>query len=408
MGIFGYLKNVIRQQTAKKRYGILNNTTPVFSNFGNDIYLSDFVNNAIDRVASEISKINVKSIVEHGQSLSVQNDDITRLFRFKPNPLQTTQDFLSCVEWMRLKHRNVFIYPQYENVVGANGHIYKKYVALYPLKPREVYIGTNSDDVWEVRMDFEDGTSYTLPYKDLIHLRWRRGCNTTVGGGDDYGRAIDTDVLNTIVSLTHTIEGLPKSIEASLQIKGVYSAKTLADADNIKKIRDDFEEHIITSKSGMVAVDFAGEFTPIKIDAAEIPDSTMRFLKSVIQERYGISAAIMSGDYSGEQHDAFYQTVIEDFIIQFEQASTACLFTQREIDIGHRIKGYYSKVAYMGMSNKIALANFAKETGNQTLNQVNAMFGFEPFEGGDVRLRSLNFVDASIANEYQLGGKNEE
>ena len=30
------------------------------------------------------------------------------------------------------------------------------------------------------------------------------------------------------------------------------------------------------------------------------------------------------------------------------------------------------------------------------------MFGLPPFEGGDIRLRSLNYVNANIADEYQL------
>ena len=84
-------------------------------------------------------------------------------------------------------------------------------------------------------MDFEDGSSYTLPYADLIHLKWRRGANTVVGGGDDYGAVNDYDVIRTLDALDKTIQGLPKSIEASLQIKGVYSAKTLADQAKLGK-----------------------------------------------------------------------------------------------------------------------------------------------------------------------------
>lgn len=255
-------------------------------------------------------------------------------------------------------------------------------------------------------MDFEDGSSYTLPYADLIHLKWRRGKNTVVGGGDDYGNANDTDVLNTIKALDKTIQGLPKSIEASLQVKGVYHAKTLADQQKLNKERENFEERITVSKSGMVATDLAGDFTPVNINAPEIPEQVLKFLKAVVQERYGVSAAILSGDYSGEQHSAFYQTVIEDFIIQFEQAMTACCFTAREQDVGHRIKCYYSKVMYMSTKDKMSLANLAKETGIMTLNQINEMFGIEPFEQGDRRLQSLNYVNIEDVDTYQKGRAN--
>lgn len=403
MGIVSYLKNIL-PGSKKTLYGAwLTNAQPIFTSFGKDIYLSDFVNNAIDRVASEIAKIEIKSIVQRDDLLQIQNDDITRLFRFKPNPLQTTSDFLANVEWLRRKYCNAFIYPQYEIIRLRDGREFKRYIAFYPLKPTAVYIGENNGQVWEVKMEFEDGSSYTLPYADLIHMKWRRGANTIVGGGDDNGQINDYDIIRTIDALDKTIQGLPKSIEASLQIKGVYHAKTLADAKKLGDMRDDFEEHILTSKSGMIATDLGGEFTPVRINPPEIPDTALKFLKSVIQERYGVSAAILSGDYNGEQHSAFYQTAIEEFIIQFEQSMTACLFSVREQDVGHRIKCYYSKVNYMATKDKMELASLAKETGIMMLNEINEMFGIAPFEGGNRRLQSLNYVNADLVDKYQLG-----
>lgn len=401
MGVFNYLKGFLPGSNKARYQAWIMNSSPIFSSFGQNIYLSDFVNNAIERVANEISKIELRSIVQDGEILQVQNDDITRLFRFKPNPLQTTSDFFANVEWLRRKNCNAFIYPQYEILTLPNGRQFKRYLAFYPLKPSAVYIGVNNGQAWEIKLEFEDGNSFTLPYNDLIHLRWRRGANTIVGGGDDYGQKNDVDILRTIDALDKTIQGLPKSIEASLQIKGVYHAKTLADAQKLRKLRDDFEDHMITSSSGMIATDLGGEFTPVSIKAPEISEPALKFLKAVIQERYGVSAAILSGDYSGEQHSAFYQTAIEDFIIQFEQAMTACCFTPREQDVGHRIKCYYNKVRYMSTEDKMKLAGLAKETGIMTLNQINEMFGVAPFADGDRRLQSLNYVNLKDIDVYQ-------
>jgi HK97 family phage portal protein len=380
LGMIDYLKGIFGVQTKSDRITAwLANNQPVFTQFGNNIYLSDFVNNAIDRVATEISKINVKSVVDKGDSLMVQNDDITRLFRSKPNPLQTTSDFLSSVEWLRRKNRNAFIYPQYEIVETPTGRRFRRYTAFYPLNPQAVYIGvTPGGNVWEVKMDFEDGSSWVIPYADLVHMKWRRGNNLIVGGGDDYGQADDKDVLNTIRALDKTIQGLPKSIEASLQIKGVYYSKSLLDEKRRESERADFESHILTSKTGIVATDLAGEFTPMDIKPPDIPEDVMKFLKAVIQERYGISAAVLSGDYTSTQHNAFYQTAIEDFIIQFEQAMTSTLFTQREQDVGRRVKCYYQRVRYYSVTDKHNLADLATKTGILTLNQINELFGYEP------------------------------
>lgn len=40
--------------------------------------------------------------------------------------------------------------------------------------------------------------------------------------------------------------------------------------------------------------------------------------------------------------------------------------------------------------------------GIMSLNESRAILGLEPVEGGDKRLQSLNYVDASKANKYQV------
>lgn len=403
MGFINYLKNVLNEKKLEQQlFRILNDKEVIFTDFGNDVYMSDFVNNCIDRIATEISKIDIISVVQRNSSIQTQNDDITRLFRFKPNPLQTTKDFLSCCEWLRRKDQHCFIYPQYVNVTGKDGLIYRKYIAFYPIRPVQIEFGYSGSDLWEVKFYFRDGSNYVLPYEDLIHLKWRRGKNTILGGGDDDGQSDTTDLLKSVKILDQVMQGLPKSLEASLKIKGVYNTKTIMDSNKLKLARDDFESHIFDSKAGIVATDLAGEFTPVNFSPTQISPDVLKYLKSIVRERYGISDAIISGDYNGEQHEAFYQSCIEDFIIEFEQATSATIFTKREQDVGHRIKCYYDKIAYLSTQNKIDIAKIATDVGNMTLNQINDMFGIPPFEGGDRRLQSLNYVSVELVDKYQL------
>lgn len=133
-----------------------------------------------------------------------------------------------------------------------------------------------------------------------------------------------------------------------------------------------------------------------------IPETTLNFLKSDIREKYGISEAVLSGDYTGDQQDAFYQSCVEESIIEIEQAFSAALFTQREQDVGHRVRCYYNQLSHLSTNGKIELAKIAHDTGVLTLNQIGAMFGMPPFEGGDRRLQSLNYVNQNLVDSYQL------
>ena len=408
--ITNYLSQAVRayKNWKYKRmiHGILNDGRPVFSEFGGDIYASDVVNNCIDKIATEISKINVMSVVENGSEIKIQNDDITRLFRFKPNPLQTAKDFLSACVWLQRKDMHCFIFPQWEEVTDRAGRKYRRYTAFYPLNPVRVEMGQDEDHkIWLIRFHWKDGGSDTLPYSDIVHLKWRRGKNLIVGGGNDNGSPDTKDTLFACENLHKTMEGLPLSIESSLKINGVFTAKTKVDADLITNARNEFEERIRTSKLGIAAVDIAGEFTPITGKQAVIPTPAMEFFKTIIRQRYGVSPEILDGNYNDVQHAAFYQNCLEDFIEEFEQAVSSTIFTQREQDVGHRIKCYYNKVEYYSTANKIQLATIAYNTGIMTLNEINAMFGVEPFEGGNRRLQSLNYVNTELVDKYQLDAK---
>ena len=396
---FNFFKNLLAKFRGndEKRIitEVLSDSRAVFSSFGNDIYFSDFVNNCIDRIASEISKIEIVSVVEKENSVRRVNDCITRLFKFQPNPLQTTKDFLASCEWLRRKHMNAFIYPQYD--AESN-----QYTAFYPLDPVSVELGYFEYGSRDIKFFWRDGSADVLPYESVIHLKWRRGISTQIGGGNDFGAVDDSNTLRSLKTLDELLQGLPKMIASSLNLNGILSVKTLVEKNALEQAAKDFESRIYKSKSGIVAVGLEGNYTPVQKAFPAVPDNVMKFLKDIIRERYGVSEAILSGDFSAIQHAAFFQNCIESFIVEFEQAFTERLFTRQAKDKGRRIKCYYSRVAYLSETDKLALSKLALESGLMTLNELREVFGFVPIPEGDRRLQSLNFVEVNLVDKYQL------
>ena len=396
---FNFLKNLFakfRGNDEKKILTeVLSDSRAVFSSFGNDIYFSDFVNNAIDRIASEISKIEVVSVVEEENSIQRKSDSITRLFKYQPNPLQTTKDFLASCEWLRCKYMNAFIYPEYDFES-------KTYTAFYPLNPVSAELGHYEDGRWAIKFFWKDGSADILPYDSVIHLKWRRGSSLLMGGGNDFGAVDDSSTLRSLKTLDEILQGLPKMIASSLNLNGVLTVKTIVEKKALEAAAKDFESRIYKSDSGIVAVGLEGDYKPINKALPAVPDNVLKFLKDIIRERYGVSEAILSGDFDGKAHAAFYQNCIEPFIVEFEQAFTERLFTRQAKDKGHRIKCYYSRVAYLSETDKLALSKLALESGLMTLNELRELYGFVPIPEGDRRLQSLNFVEASLVDQYQL------
>ena len=58
---------------------------------------------------------------------------------------------------------------------------------------------------------------------------------------------------------------------------------------------------------------------------------------------------------------------------------------------------------YASLKSKIAMVQALQPTGNISTNEARELFGYAGVEGGDKRQVSLNFVDASKQNKYQIG-----
>ena len=367
-----------------------------------NIYNSDAINNPIDRIAKEVSKVKIKSIVEKEGKVTIQDDDISRLFRFHPNPLQTTADFMNCLVWMVMKYNNAFVYPQFTWVTDSLGQRHKRFEAFWILKPIEFEVGTDaSGNVWEIKFILSDGGEYILPYSDIIHLKWRRGTNLFKGGGDDFGYPQIQDVANSVNAMNATLEGLPKAIASSLQVKGVYNAKTVMDAARMAEQQKNFEQHIMDSKMGMVVTDLAGEFTPVNMTQPVIGEGLVKFMKTGIIQRYGVSEEVLNGDFTADQYDAFFKSCVEPFMTDFEQEMSEKCFTKREKEIGHKIRGYFNTLRLMSVAQKQEMAKIAFNTALMDINGILDMFGLDPIEGGDRRLQSLNYVNAQTIDQYQ-------
>jgi HK97 family phage portal protein len=367
-----------------------------------NIYESESILNPIDRIATEVSKAKIRSIVEKENQIKIQDDDISRLFAFHPNPLQTTSDFLNCLVWMRAKYNNVFVYPQFQWVTDKLGQKHKKFEAFWILKPIEFEVGTDeSGNVWEIKFILTTGEEYILPYADIIHLKWRRGTNLFKGGGNDFGFPEMGDITKSVNAMNATVEGLPKAIASALQVKGVYNIKSLLERSRMEEQRKNFEAHILDSQMGMVVTDLGGDFTPVNMQSPVIAEGLVKFMKSGITQRFGVSEAILDGDYTADQYDAFFKMCVEPFMTDFEQEMSEKCFTKREKEIGHKIRGYFNTLRYMSVAQKQEMAKIAFNTALMDINGVLDMFGLDPIEGGDRRLQSLNYVNAQNVDQYQ-------
>lgn len=392
----GYKEKKMMKEYAK----MLSGGIPVFSQFGNDIYASDVVNNCIRSIATEMGKLEPKHIRTTNNIQSNVNSSINRLLKFGPNKFMTTKDFLEKCTWIYEKNYNCFIYPMYDLKDVAGGTV-RQYTGFYPLNPTNVDFLEDIEGKVYIKFYFGNGENYTLPYSDIIH--WRKDfSDNDIMGGDINGNPKNQDILK-VLKVNHTItEGLDKAVKSSLSIRGLLKIQTLLDDEKQEEERKEFERKLLNSQSGIMPIDLKQEYIPLDVNPTVIDKNTLEFVERKILNHYGVSLPIINGDFTDEQYQAFYEKKLETNIIALGQAFSKTLFTSRELEHGNEVIFYGQKLLFTNTKNKIAVADILGNRGALTDNQLLELFGYPPFEGGDTRHMSLNFINRDIADNYQM------
>lgn len=380
---------------------LFNANTTLFTSFGKDIHASDIVKTAIHRVAEEVSKCNLKSVVEvqNPHRIMVQDDDINRIFATRINPLCGMKDFLYKVAWLTLVNRNCFIYWAYDEVpIKGTPYVRRVTRGFYPIENANVKLYYT--DANEMRIELSNnGETLDLPYGDVIHVRLGYGQNAYLGGGSS-GRGEYKELLQNLQTIHVIKEAIPKKLKASLALTGVLSMKSVADADAKSITREEFEQHLFSSEAGIVATDYESDFTPVSINAADIPQNTLTFIREEILSLFGVSLPIYLGKYTDDEYTAFYQTAVEGLLIEIAEAMKVVLFTSKQISYGNTIKYYDKLVQSLSFSRRQEIAEMTKDDALLSRDERRELLGYEP-DGQPTRV-SLNYIDVSIANQYQM------
>lgn len=388
---------------------MLSGQAPIFSQNGQNIYASDIVQNCIDVIASECSKLQPRHIKVDNQTgvQSVPNGRINRLLETSPNPIMITSDFIEKVVWAYCLNYNSFIYPAYDLTMNADGSRTKTFTGFYPLNPSNVEFLQDASGKLFVRFTFVNGENVTLDYADVIHLRKKFSLNEIMGGGAN-GRPDNNALQQVIETDSIAIQGMGKAIKTSLSVQAIMKVNTLLNGEKAEEERTRFESQLKAGDSGFLITDLAtGDVVPFKLDPKVIDKDTMQFIESRILKWWGMSAAVLSGNFTDDEYQATYERALEPVLIKLSQAFTKCCFTQRERDVGNKIVFYQRDMMYLSTSAKLNLIKTVGEQGLLSDDQKLAILGYPPLaDGSGSRItQSLNFMDKAYITKYQLSGK---
>lgn len=400
MGIFDIFKRL--GPRGNRHAQMLNGYTPIFSQFGQDIYASDVVQQAIMCIVSEMKKLNPCHVRQMSVDVKPINDELQRVLN-NPNPLMTTNEFLEKVVWNLFFNYNSWIIPVYSTWIDSNGNEQRYYKALYPVQPTFVEFQQDASNQLWVKLSFANNYETVLPYSDVIHLRYKFSVNEFMGGNKQ-GQPDNEALLKTLGLNETLLEGVAHAMKASYAVNAVVKYHTLMDNDKTVAAIKELEEKLLNNISGFLPLDMKSEFIPIDKKIALVDTTTLRFIDEKILRHFGVPLAILTGDYTKDQYEAFYQKSLEPLIKALSESFTKTLFTDREKSYGNKIIFYPKDLIFMSVDQTLEMVRLLGDSGALYENEKRTYFGLRPLpELAGVRMQSLNYVDVNIAGKYQVG-----
>jgi HK97 family phage portal protein len=387
----------------------LNGWLPMYGQYMDfNVYSSDMVQQVLSCIVNEMKKLrpmHIRNSENFNDPVPVKGNiqDILN----NPNPLMTTSDFLEKIVWLLLLNSNVFILPIYSTWTDQKtGEERRYYEALYPLKPTQVDFLQDEGGNLYVKFYFANGTNTTIPYENVIHIKYKYMLNDFMGG-NELGQPDNEAIKQTLQMNEHLLKSIAKAMDASYQVNGVVKFNTMLDNGDTEAALKELERKLNNSESGFLPLDLKAEFTPLERKAEIVDADTLKFIDEKILRFWGVPLAILTGDYTKVQYEAFYQKVLEPLIISISQEFTKKIFTTRQRAFGNKVELYPKDLIFMTMEQTLSMIEILAPTGALFENEKRVALGLRPMaELEGKRFQSLNWVNAEDASKYQLGKVN--
>ena len=405
-----WLDKLFRRPPKNRRFApTLDGWTPIYTQFGTNIYASDVVQQALKCIVDEMKKLNPTHVRMNGNDPVPVKSTVQDVLD-SPNQLMTTSEFLEKTMWLLLMNYNVFIIPTYYTWQDEKTGVERRYYdSLYPIKPTQVDFIEDGLGRLYVHFFFLNGYDTTIPYDDVIHIRYNYSVNQYMGG-NEFGQPDHEALLGTLQLNDDLLKGVAKAMKASYAVNGIVKYNTLIDDGKTDAALKELETKLRNSESGFLPLDLKAEFTPLEHKSEIVEPATLEFIDSKILRNWGVPLDILTGDYTKEQYEAFYQKVLEPLALSISQAFTKKLFTRRERAFGNKVELYPKELIFMTVSQTLEMINILAPTGAMYENEKRTALGLRPMpELEGKRYMSLNWVEADLAAQYQVGAaKNTE
>lgn len=370
MGLFDW---IFRPDEAKKSEEALKNARslfqtltayqPVFTNWGGAIYESEIVRAAIDARARHISKLKVDVIGTANPSLQAK-------LRLGPNQWQTWSQFLYRTSTILDVTNTAFVVPVFDEKMTITG--------VFPVLPAMCTLVEYDGEIW-LRYQFNNGQIGAVEFRKCAVL-------TKYQYKDDFFGSSNWPLKDTMQLIHIQNQGIQEGVKNAATFRFMAQLSNFAKPDDLALERTRFVENNLSAESeagGLLL--FPNTYKDIKqidvrpysVDAAQ-----MAQIRENVFNYFGVNEDVLQNKAKGEQLEAFFDGALEPFAIQFSEAMTKALFSERERAQGSYLIANANRLQYMSVTQKVQMAKELGDRGAILIDEIRELFNYAPLPDG--------------------------
>ena len=392
MGLFDW---IFRPDQAKESQKALHNAQslfqtltayrPVFTSWGGAIYESEIVRAAIDARARHISKLKVEII-------GTANPSLQSKLRQGPNQWQTWSQFFYRTSTILDINNNCFIVPVFDERMIITG--------IFPVLPSRCELTEYQDELW-LRYKFAHGQVGAVEFRKCAILTKHQYQSDFFG---DTNRALD----DTMKLIHIQNQGIEEAVKNTSTFRFMAQLSNFAKPEDLANERARFtRENLATEADAGGFLLFPNTYKDIKqidVKPYTVDPNQMKLIRENVYNYFGVNEEVLQNKAYGDSWSAFYEGAIEPFAIQFSEAISKALFSERERSQGTMIMATSNRLQYLSNRDKLDVSSQLLDRGIFSINDVRDIWNLPPVEGGDVRVIRGEYYSTDV--KLQEGNDN--
>ena len=370
MGLFESVFGTKKKATeikADSYFKTLTAYAPVFHSWNGSLYESELVRSAIDARARHIAKLRVEVIGSARPTLATK-------LKVRPNSFQTWYQFMYRLSTILDMHNTAFIVP----VVDKYGDT----VGMFPVLPTKCEVLQTKDGTPVLKYEFSDrqtGACYLHECGIMTKFQYK---------SDFFGER-NTALDPTMKLIDMQEQGIVEAIKNGATYRFMARTNNFTKTEDLKKERQRFSEENFSKEAGagglLLFPNTYSDIQQIKSTPYTIDPEERKLIQDNVYSYYAVNDHIIQSKAVGDEWNAFYESVVETFAIQFSEVTTSMFFSDREQAFGSKLIATSNRLQYMSNADKLKVSAQMADRGLMTINEIREIWNLPPVEDGDVR-----------------------